>query len=254
MTGLKTLIVDDEPVARQILREELEQMEEIVIIGEAHDGASALEAVDRFSPDLVFLDLRMPVLDGFDVIRKLKPGRNIPVIVVVTAFEQHALQAFDAGAVDYLLKPVTPERLAQSVTRAARLREHADAVARQFAQMQEFAESRHTRSPRRIVARIGDEYLLLNAEEVFAFEAEGDIVWIITAGKRYMATQTLKTLQEKLRNSSFRRIHRNALVNIDHVRKLNTLTSQRWLITLTNNLQFVVSKRQARNVRELLSW
>jgi two-component system LytT family response regulator len=254
MTGLKTLIVDDESIARQVLREELEQMEEIVIVGEVPDGASALAAIDQFSPDLVFLDLKMPVLDGFDVIRKLKPGKNIPVIVVVTAFDQHALQAFDAGAIDYLLKPVTPERLAQSVARAVRLRERADAVAGQFAQMQELAGSQHAGSPRRIVARSGDEYLLLNSEEVFAFEADGDVVWIITARKRYLATQTLKTLQEKLRNSSFRRIHRNALVNIDHVRKMSTLTSQRWLITLSNDLEFVVSKRQASTVKGLLSF
>jgi len=89
---------------------------------------------------------------------------------------------------------------------------------------------------------------------MLAFQAEGEIVWIITEKKRYLATQTLRVLQERLRNSSFRRIHRNALVNVNHVRKMSTMSSQRWLVTLTNNLEFIVSKRQASSVRELLTW
>jgi two-component system LytT family response regulator len=254
MTALKTLIVDDEPIARKILREELEQLDDVVIVGEAEDGASALTAIGSLRPDLVFLDLQMPGLGGFEVIRKLQPSGHLPVVVVVTAFDQFAIQAFEAGAIDYLLKPVSQDRLSQAVERAVRLRGRPAAVAEQLAQMQEIAESTRARPPRKIVARSGDEYLLLNAEEVYAFEAEGDLVWIITAKKRYLATQSLKQIQEKLQNSSFRRIHRNALVNIDHIRKMSTLTSQRWLITLSNNQEFIVSKRQARNVRELLSW
>ena len=107
---------------------------------------------------------------------------------------------------------------------------------------------------KKIVARSGEEYLLLNADEVYAFTADGDLVWIITARKRYLATQPLKVIEEKLQNTAFRRIHRNALVNIDHVRRMSALTSQRWLVTLDNNQEFIVSKRQARAVRELLSW
>jgi DNA-binding LytR/AlgR family response regulator len=254
MTGLRTLIVDDEQISRAILREELEQIDGVAILGEAEDGASALTAINDLHPDLVFLDLQMPDVGGFEVIRKLQPRGHIPIIVVVTAFDQYAIQAFDAGAIDYLLKPVGQDRLAQAVDRAAKLRGQPIAVADRFAHMQEIADSSRVMAPRRIVARSGDEYLLLNAEEVFAFEAEGDLVWIITARKRYLATQSLKLIQEKLRNSNFRRVHRNALVNIEHIRKMSTLTSQRWLITLSNNQEFVVSKRQAKNVRELLSW
>jgi two-component system, LytTR family, response regulator len=252
--GLKTLIVDDEPIARQVLREELEQIDEIEIAGEAHDGASALAAIRDLSPDLIFLDLQMPGLGGFDVIRKLPSARHIPMIVIVTAFDQYAIQAFEAGAIDYLLKPIGQDRLAQSVERALKLRVHPAAVAQQLANIQEVADTSPAKTVRKIVARSGDEYLLLNAEEVFAFQAEGDLVWIITAKKRYMATQSLKVIQEKLHNTSFRRIHRKALVNIDHIRKMSTLSSQRWLITLSNSQEFIVSKRQARNVRQLLSW
>jgi len=252
--GLRTLIVDDEPVARQVLREELEQLDGVEIAGEAQDGVSALAAIRKLTPDLVFLDLQMAGLGGFDVIRKLPSAGHIPMIVIVTAFDQHAIQAFEAGAIDYLLKPVGLERLAQAVDRATKLRARPAAVAEQFASIQGIAESSPAKTVRKIVARSGEEYLLLNAEEVFAFQAEGDLVWIITSKKRYLATQSLKVIQVKLQATSFRRIHRKALVYLDHVRKMSTLSSQRWLITLNNGQEFIVSKRQARNIRQLLSW
>lgn len=247
---LRTLIVDDEPVARRVLREELEQFDDVAVIAEAEDGAAALDSINDLGPDLVFLDLQMPGLGGFDVIRRLQLGSAIPLIIIVTAFDEHAIEAFEAGAIDYLLKPVAQDRLAQAVERALKLRGRPAAVAQQFANVSEVAE----RAVRRIVARSGDEYLLLNASEVMAFEADGDLVWIITAKKRYLATQSLKVIQDKLRNTNFRRIHRKALVNIDHVRKMSTLSSQRWLLTLANNQEFIVSKRQAHTVRQLLSW
>ncbi len=102
------------------------------------------------------------------------------------------------------------------------------------------------------MGKIGDEYFLLDAGEIYAFRAEGEIVWIITAEKKYLATQTLKLLEQRLRNANFRRIHRNALVNVAHVRKMSSLSSQRWLITLSNQQAFVASRRQAVSLRELL--
>src|SRR5580693_10088306 len=118
---LRTLIVDDEPIARKVLREELGSFEEVDIIGEADNGASALEKISSDHPDLVLLDLQMPAMGGFEVIRNLRRGKHLPVIVIVTAYDQYALQAFDAGAVDYLLKPVGGERLAEAVDRAKRM-------------------------------------------------------------------------------------------------------------------------------------
>ena len=252
--ALRTLIVDDEPIARQILREELEQIDEVEIVGEAADGMLAVAAIRELAPDLVFLDLQMPSLGGFEVIRRLPLEGQIPMVVIVTAFDQHAIQAFQAGAIDYLLKPISQDRVAQTVERALKLRTRPAAMAEQFANVHEVAQAPLTRPARKIVARSGDEYLLLNAEEVLAFEAEGDLVWIITGKKRYLATQSLKVIQDKLQNTSFRRIHRKSLVNIDHVRKMSTMSSQRWLVTLSNGQEFIVSKRQARSVRQLLSW
>jgi DNA-binding LytR/AlgR family response regulator len=196
----------------------------------------------------------MPGIGGFDVIRKMPTTGHLPMVVIVTAFDQHALQAFEAGAIDYLLKPIGPDRLAQAVERAMKLRSRPAAVAEQLASVQEIAEAQKAPAPRKVVARAGGEYLLLRTAEVLAFEAEGDLVWIVTAKKKFLATKTLKVIQEKLRETSFWRVHRKALINIDHVRKMSTLSSQRWLITLSNGQEFIVSKRQARHVRQLLSW
>jgi len=251
---LRTLIVDDEPIARNVLREELEQIDGVALIGEAGGGAEAVALIEQESPDLVFLDLQMPGIGGFDVVRRLQRGSRLPVIVIVTAYDEYAIQAFEAGAVDYLLKPVSQDRLAEAVDRARRMALSRPEVVERIGKIQEIAEHSTEAGSRKIVGRAGDEFILLNASEVFAFQAEGDLVWIVTAKGRYLATHTLKALQEKLHNSSFRRIHRNALVNVNHVRKLSALSSQRWLITLSNNIEFVVSKRQARTVRELVSW
>jgi two-component system LytT family response regulator len=248
---LRTLIVDDEPIARKVLREELGSFEEVDIIGEADNGASALEKISADHPDLVLLDLQMPEMGGLEVVRNLRHGTHMPVIVIVTAYDRYALQAFEAGAIDYLLKPVRAERLAVALERAKRLTEKE--AAERLAQLQEIADQPATPQPRRIVGRIGEEYFLLSAEEIYAFQADGEIVWIITASKKYLATQTLKVLDQRLRNTSFRRIHRSALVNVDHVRKMSALSSQRWLITLSNDQEFIASKRQAGSIRQLLN-
>jgi DNA-binding LytR/AlgR family response regulator len=122
------------------------------------------------------------------------------------------------------------------------------------AQIQEIGEEGSPNKPKKIVGKAGEEYFLLSTDEVLAFQAEGDLVWIATSKNRYLATQPLKAIQEKLQNSGFQRIHRNALVNVNRVRKMSALSSQRWLLTLDNQQEFIVSKRQARAVREILSW
>jgi two-component system LytT family response regulator len=250
--SLKTLIVDDEPIARKVLREELELISDVEVIGEAADGAAALEKIGRELPDLVLLDLQMPAMGGLEVVRQLKHGKHLPVIVVVTAHDEHALQAFEAGAIDYLLKPVRQERLSEAVGRAKRLTGRQ--ATERIAQLQEIADPAAGPHSRRVVGKIGEEYFLLSTDEIYAFQAEGDLVWIVAAKRKYLAAQTLKVLEERLKNTSFRRIHRSALVNVNHVRKMSALSSQRWLITLANDQEFVASRRQARSVRELLSW
>ena len=251
---LRALIVDDEPIARQVLREELDHQAGVEVVGEAGTGRAALERIASLRPDVVFLDLQMPGMSGFEVIQKMPLGAHVPAVIVVTAFDQHAIEALDAGAIDYLLKPVRETRLAKALERASQLVRKPAAAAEQVAAIEQSAAPPGSTAPRKIVGRLGDEYFLLSPSEVLAFQADGELVWIVTAKQRYLATERLRTIQHKLAGSSFERVHRGALVNVDHVRKMSALSSNRWLITLCNNQEFIVSKRLARNVRTILSW
>jgi DNA-binding LytR/AlgR family response regulator len=250
---LKTLLVDDEPVARQVLHEELADVPDIEVVGEAENGEQALEGIRSLNPDVVFLDLQMPGMDGFEVVQNLT-GPSPPCIVIVTAFDQHAIRAFEAGAIDYLLKPVGQDRLLKCVERIRQLRKNSLAVAESVARLQDVAQQSPSFRPRKIVGKLGEEYHLLDSSQVLAFQAERELVWIITRKQRYLATQPLKVIQDKLGDLNFARVHRNALVNLDHVAKMVPLSSQRWLLTLGNQQEFIVSKRQARAVQKLLSW
>ncbi len=251
---MRALIVDDEPVARKVLREELELLPDVEIVGEAEDGVKALTLILTCQPDLVFLDLQMPGKSGFEVIQELRAG-PLPTIIIVTAFDEYAVRAFEAGAVDYLLKPISHERLQLTLQRVRQLRGKPRQVAEHMAQLQEIADGVRAiaPTPRRVVGRNGEEFILLNTNEVMAFQADGDLVWILTLKNKLLATQTLRELQIRLGGSNFQRVHRGSLVNVNHVRKMSPLSSQRWLLTLNNGQEIIVSKRQAKTVRELLS-
>ncbi len=179
----------------------------------------------------------------------------LPVIVIVTAFDQHAIQAFEAGAIDYLLKPVSDVRLQKAVERARILQNNPLEIAEQAARIATAAvQSSSAAANRKVVGRDGPDYLLLDPDEILAFQAEGELVWIITSKHRLLGTQTLRAFEERLKDLQFERVHRNAIVNVNHVRKMTALSSQRWMITLSNALQLVVSKRQAHNIRKVLHW
>ena len=170
----------------------------------------------------------------------------------MTAYSRHALNAFEVGAVDYLLKPVSQDRLRTAVERTqAALGNRREAVER-MAQTLGAAESGGKRRVPKIAARKGEDYYLLDLDEVFAFQADREIVWIRTRDKSYMATQTLQAIDERFSGTQFQRVHRSVLVNINKVRKIGVLSSQRWLLTLTNGLEYIVSKRQAPLLRDLL--
>jgi two-component system LytT family response regulator len=249
---IRTLIVDDEAVARKVLRDELEAFEDVEIIGEADNGQEALRLIEELRPDLVFLDLRMPVLGGFDVIRLR--GDILPSFIIVTAYDQHAIEAFEAGAIDYLLKPVSQNRLQKAVQRARALHGNKRQLAENAAKLAEATVPATLPRARKVVGRTGEEYFLLDANEILAFQAEGELVWIITAKARFLATQSLRKIETHLRDQPFQRVHRNAIVNVNHVRKMSAISSQRWLLTLSNSQQIVVSKRQARALRDMLRW
>lgn len=240
---MRVLIADDEPIARQVLREHVEAIPGLEVAGEAATGVEALQRILDLKPDLVLLDLQMPELDGLATVRSLR-GDRAPLIIFVTAHEQHALDAFEVGAVDYLLKPVRRERLEKAVEKARR---QASAPAVPAPPAAGFA-------PRKIVGRKGTDLYLLDPNDIVAFEAEGELVHIILAGQRYLSEYSLKALEEKLDNPRFRRIHRRTIINTDHIRKISPLSSKRWLLKMSNGFEAVVSKRLASSIREQGPW
>lgn len=248
MTGsLRAVIADDELIARRILEEELATIPGVVIAGHAENGKQAIEVINAVRPDVVLLDIQMPGCDGFEVVSSLAPLP--PAIIFVTAFDQHALRAFEAGAAGYLLKPVRQERLRAAIEKARAAVRHPVQTAEAVSQTLEAAQ----RSNRgKVVGKRGNEYFLLDLDEVIAFRAEGELVWIITRQKRYLANHTLRELATRYEGREFRRIHRGALINFDHVRKVTTLSSQRWCVTLSNDLELIVSKRRAHTILGVL--
>jgi DNA-binding LytR/AlgR family response regulator len=235
---LRVLIADDEPIAREILREHVEAIAGLEFAGEASTGAEAISRIFDLRPDVVLLDLQMPELDGLSVVRSLS-GDRTPLIIFVTAYENHALAAFEVGAIDYLLKPVRRERLEKAIEKARR-------------QLKPTAPASETL--RKIVGRKGTDLYLLDPSEIVAFQADGELVHIVTAAQRYLSDHSLKSLTDKLEPSRFRRIHRSTIINTDHIRKISPLSSKRWLLKMSNNFEAVVSKRLASAIREDTRW
>ncbi len=237
---MRVLIADDEPIAREILREHIDAIAGIEFAGEASTGAEAISRIFDLRPDVVLLDLQMPELDGLSVVRSLSGGRS-PLVIFVTAYENHALAAFEVGAIDYLLKPVRRERLEQALEKAKR-------------QLKPTVIAAPSETLRKIVGRRGTDLYLLDPSEIVAFQAEGELVHIVTTAQRYLSDHSLKALEEKLGQTRFRRIHRSTIINTDHIRKISPLSSKRWLLKMSNHFEAVVSKRLASSIREDTRW
>jgi DNA-binding LytR/AlgR family response regulator len=235
---LRILIADDEPIAREILREHVESIAGLEVAGEASTGAEAIARIFDLRPDVVLLDLQMPELDGLSVVRSLSGER--PLIIFVTAYEHQALAAFEVGAIDYLLKPVRKERLLKAIEKARRQLKPVPTTVGE--------------TLRKIVGRRGTDLYLLDPTEIVAFQAEGELVHIVTMTQRYFSDHSLKSLEDRLEQGRFRRIHRSTIINTDHIRKISPLSSKRWLLKMSNNFEAVVSKRLASSIRDDARW
>ena len=242
---MRSLIVDDEAPARSRLRRLLSAHPEIEIAGEACDGIEALGQIALIKPDLLFLDIELPGLTGFEVLRSIPPGVTAPSVIFVTGYDQHALAAFEANALAYLLKPVEPERLAQAVERARKLGPAAGA--------QILKVAREAPSPlRQVVCRKRDRVVLLAPEQIFWFQVEDGLVKAHAGNETYWVNYQLSELETVLAHRQFFRARREALVNLDRIREIRPYFKSGFLLVMADaaGTEIVVSERQARALRQ----
>jgi two-component system LytT family response regulator len=251
---LRAVIADDERPARAFLRNALKKRPDVEIVGEAENGAEAVRLIEAERPDVAFLDLQMPELDGLSVVR-LVDRRHMPFVVFVTAYEEHAVKAFEVNAVDYLLKPVSPERLAEAI---ARLQERLDRVDQRASAASRLARAARVLEPavhpgylERIPVRRRDDFALVPVRQLATLVAEGELVHLSTVkGERYTLAYRLKDLEARLDPARFVRIGRGTIVAADLIARVQPLPGGLHLVTLSTGEELQVSRIQSRLLRE----
>ena len=259
MTALRTLVVDDEQLAREELCFLLGRNDEVEIIGQASDGVSALRLAGELRPDLMFLDVQMPGLTGFEVARRLAEAGMLPTLVFVTAFDQYAVDAFSVNAIDYLLKPVEADRLEQAIERVRRRRASEEAAKLPLtpADLEKVIEAVQARQGRRdqLAIRVGERFVLVQAEEVvFASLVDEAILVVTNTVSGTSNYRTLDELQARLDGAVFWRVHRSHLVNITKIKEIVPWFSRNYLLKMKDvkNTEIPVSRSQTRRLREYL--
>jgi two-component system, LytTR family, response regulator len=270
MSGpIRAIVVDDEPLARRGLEIRLRAFKDFEIVAQCANGREALEAVARYAPDLMFLDIEMPGIDGFEVLRRV-PQTSMPMVVFVTAFDRYAIEAFDAHALDYLLKPLVDERLERTI---ARVREHfaqrrsvkhreqlVALLARVTGAGQLDADELIARgaagAPRRfpevLPIRLGRETLRLPVAAIEWVDAAGDYMCVHAEGRTHIVRATMKQFEERLDPADFQRIHRSTIVNVRRIRKLKPHTNGEYFLTLDGGHELKLSRSYRDRLERIL--
>jgi two-component system, LytTR family, response regulator len=252
MEKIRTLIVDDEPLAREGLRMHLEEHPDVDVVGESGDGATAVIAVKDLNPELVFLDVQMSGLDGFGVLRAIG-AETMPIVVFVTAYDEFALQAFEAHAIDYLLKPLDPERLDTALERVRNQlhgksrRERDEGVLSLLSQV--------GGSPRyieRLVTRSDGKIRIIRVDDIDYIEAAGNYAKIHLAGKMHLVREGMNSLESKLDPTRFLRIHRSVIVRIDRIRELESLYQGDYVVVLHDGTRLTTGRKYRDAIQEFI--
>ncbi len=247
MTKIRTLIVDDEPLARERVRGMLAQEPDIEILGEAGSGSEAVAAIRKHEPDLVFLDVQMPGMDGFEVLRELGKER-LPLVIFVTAYDQHALKAFEVHALDYILKPFKQARFAETIARARSMlaQKQAGAISKGLLDLLGQTKPEKERLAR-IAVRDGEKVVFVKTALIEYVEAAGNYVVLHAGKENHVVRETLTALEEQLDPKQFVRISRSTLVNVDQIKELQPMFKGEHVVVLQNGKQLTMT----RGVREL---
>jgi len=250
---LRILIVDDEPLARERIRSLLADEPDVEVLAECKNGQDALEAIKKQSPDLVFLDVQMPGMGGFEVLSAL-PEERMPMVIFVTAFDQHALKAFEVHALDYLLKPFKQARFKTTLQRAREAlqnRQAGQASKNLLALLNDTKPLRERLS--RIPVRTGERVVFVKTAQIEYIESAGNYVVLHTSKENHVVRETLTALEEKLDPKQFIRISRSTLVNLEQIKELQPLFKGEHAVVLHNGKQLTMT-RGIREVQELLKF
>jgi two-component system LytT family response regulator len=243
MNKIRALIVDDEPLARDRLRQLLDEQPEIELIGECADGREAVDAIRKQSPDLIFLDIQMPELNGFEVLEAINV-EPMPVIVFVTAHDKFALRAFEVHAVDYLLKPFDHERFESALRRALQQVKYRQDPARAEAQSAVLAEVQTPAKPiDRLAVKSGGRIRIVRTADIAWIESAHNYVEIHEDKQSHLLRDTISAIEQKLPVDKFVRISRSTIVNIEKIKELQPLFYGEYTVTLQNGKQLTLSRR-----------
>jgi len=232
---MKTIIIDDEPLARALLTEMLEDDKEIEIVASCNDGFEGLKAIQEHQPDLIFLDIQMPKITGFELLELLE---NPPKVVFTTAYDEYALKAFEVNALDYLLKPISPERLQKSL-------EKIKSQLKQPIAGQLNIDTKTLQLPeqsQRIVVKDSGHIKIIPLPDVLYIEAADDYVKVTTADKYYLKHQRMAHFEAQLPAHQFVRVHRSYIVNVQHIHKVELYEKENYCVILRNNAKITVSR------------
>jgi two-component system LytT family response regulator len=246
---IKTIIIDDEPLARSLLRGYLSEIDEVEVLGEYENGFDGLKGIMEMKPDLIFLDIQMPKLNGFEMLELLD---EIPQVIFITAYDQYAVKAFERNAVDYLLKPYSPERLRDAIERASRFIHSPDPKGPMERLMQEHQESAEVID--RIAVKTGTKIRIIYVDEIRYLESQDDYVMIYTDDGRYLKQHTMKYLEKHLPPHSFVRVHRSYIVRLDFVDQIELYERDSYIVKLKNSQTIPVSKSGYNRLRDTLGF
>jgi len=253
MTRIRTIIVDDEPLAREGIRVLLQRDQEIEIIGTCGNGFDAVEMIQYLKPDLLFLDVQMPEIDGFGVLQAVKSG-HMPVVIFVTAYDKHALRAFEVHALDYLLKSYTDERFTSALQRAKdhiRQKKVNEISQRLLAMLDSQKnlistdEKQHRGTEpylKRLVVKSGGRVFFLKAEEIDWIEAADYYVRLHVGGKSHLLRETMNALERKLNPEKFQRIHRSTIISLDRIKEMQPFLNGDYVVTLRDGTELKMSR------------
>ena len=249
---IRAVIVDDEPLARLRVRELLAEAEDVEVSAECANGEEAIQAIEESPPDLLFLDIQMPELDGFDVLRAVGVGR-VPVVIFVTAYDQFALRAFEAHALDYLLKPFDDERFEAALRRArGRIRERrgGDLDVRLRAVLEEVRGGGGYLQ--RLVVPAGHRSIFVRTEEIDWIEAERNYIRLHVRGRAHLLRENLSRIEGSLDPARFCRIHRSTIVNIDRIQAVESLFQGEYLVVLHDGTKLTSGRSYRRHLHRVM--